>query len=294
VKQKKEKKKGKKGTGNSAVTKLLKGIKKKKEKEKDKKGKKRETDNSEVTKLLEEIKKEKKKARITYSVGISLIVVALFSFLIFSPLKVPVFSQIGDRILGREVIEEEREEEEVVKEEEPEEEPEEEEEVVEEEVEEETPPPASTSQTTAPPPASTSQTTAPPPEENNFVALQGCYDECHETYENKIYVTNCQPHFDSIIQECDNLYNSALDELFSLWLGYGEQCAMDYLAQYPPNTEGYSICMSNNEKVYDSLVAEQDASRENCHGLAYTRWDECVALAQDWYGTCIQICDAEN
>jgi hypothetical protein len=95
---------------------------------KQKKKKKKQTDKSAFSHLLEEVEKDKKKARIFYSVVISLMVIALLTFLIFSPLQVPVFSQIGDRILGREDVgkegieEEKIEEEEVLQEEEPEEE----------------------------------------------------------------------------------------------------------------------------------------------------------------------------
>jgi hypothetical protein len=69
--------------------------------------------------LLKQVEKERKRAKVVYSVGVGILVLSLFMFLLFSPFKIPVFSQLGDRILGREVVEvkeDEVEEEEVVKE----------------------------------------------------------------------------------------------------------------------------------------------------------------------------------
>lgn len=51
--------------------------------------------------LLKEVEKEKKRARIAYITGGSLLVLALIAFLMFGPFRVPVLSQMGDKILNR-------------------------------------------------------------------------------------------------------------------------------------------------------------------------------------------------
>jgi len=103
---------------------------------KTKKPKKEENNSSAFSHLIEQVEKEKKRAKIMYSVGIVVLSLSLFSFLLFSPFEVPAFSQLGDKILGREEVqEEEPEKEEVVEEPEEEEEPEEIEEPKEEEEE---------------------------------------------------------------------------------------------------------------------------------------------------------------
>jgi cytoskeletal protein RodZ len=89
--------------------------------------------------LMEEVEKSRKKAKIFYISGLVLVVLAVFSFLLFGPVTVPVFSELGDKILNKtEVVEEQELEEDTPevaeKEEEPEEEVEEPEKVVEKEV----------------------------------------------------------------------------------------------------------------------------------------------------------------
>lgn len=89
--------------------------------------------------LMEEVEKSRKKAKIFYISGLVLVVLAVFSFLLFGPVTVPVFSELGDKILNKtEVVEEQELEEDTPEvaeeEEEPEEEVEEPEKVIEKEV----------------------------------------------------------------------------------------------------------------------------------------------------------------
>ena len=72
-----------------------------------KKPKKEENNSSALSHLIEQVEKEKKKARIMYSVGIVVLVLSLFSFLLFSPFEIPAFSQLGEKILRREEVREE-------------------------------------------------------------------------------------------------------------------------------------------------------------------------------------------
>lgn len=114
---------------------------------------KKKEETSAFADLLKQVEKEKKRAKVVYSVGIVILVLSLLMFLLFSPFKIPVFSQLGDRILGREeIVEEEVEEEEEI---------EEMEEVEEEEVEEEvvTAPKPKTTTTPTPTPAPAPQVT---------------------------------------------------------------------------------------------------------------------------------------
>jgi hypothetical protein len=83
--------------------------------------------------LMGEFEKSKRRAKIYYISASVLVVLAVFSFLLFGPITVPVFSQLGDNILNREEVQLE----EVEYVEEVEEEPDEE--IVEEDVEEEEP-----------------------------------------------------------------------------------------------------------------------------------------------------------
>lgn len=66
---------------------------------------KKKEEKSAFSDLIKQMEKEKKKARIVYFVGITVLVLSLIMFLLFSPFKIPVFSQLGDRILGREEVE---------------------------------------------------------------------------------------------------------------------------------------------------------------------------------------------
>jgi hypothetical protein len=103
-------------------------------KEKPKKSKK---ETSAFASLMEDYEKSKKRAKIFYISGGILVFLSVFSFLLFGPLTVPVFSELGESILNKEeqtveIKEEEQPELEDVTEEEKKEEGEEEE--VEEEV----------------------------------------------------------------------------------------------------------------------------------------------------------------
>jgi hypothetical protein len=59
--------------------------------------------------ILEQVEKERKRAKIIYYIGISVLVLSLLIFMLFSTLRIPVFSQLGDKILGREEEEVEKE-----------------------------------------------------------------------------------------------------------------------------------------------------------------------------------------
>jgi hypothetical protein len=62
----------------------------------------KEDKTSAFAEIIKQVEREKKKAKIIYSIGLSILVVGLFIFLLFSPFKIPVFSQLGDQILGKE------------------------------------------------------------------------------------------------------------------------------------------------------------------------------------------------
>lgn len=77
---------------------------------KNKQNKKGKEESLAFASLMEEIEKSRKKAKIFYISGLVLVVLAVFSFLLFGPVTVPVFSELGDKILNNtEIVEVEEE-----------------------------------------------------------------------------------------------------------------------------------------------------------------------------------------
>lgn len=54
--------------------------------------------------IIAEVEKEKKKTRVLYFVAIVVLSMSLITFLLFSSLRIPIFSQLGDKILGRDQL----------------------------------------------------------------------------------------------------------------------------------------------------------------------------------------------
>lgn len=183
----------------------------------------KEVNNSSDTPQTTELNAyEKRKARIAYVVAIVVLILSLFSFLLFSPFKVPIFSQLGEKILGIQEVSEQDEIEETSEKEEEEEEleeiPKEEEEVVSTSTPtpapETSPKPTSTSASTptpaptlAPTPTPTpAPTPAPTPEPPKCTGEQETdyeYKYCYNMYYRGYYVFSAEYYY-SLMEDCPN------------------------------------------------------------------------------------------
>jgi hypothetical protein len=83
---------------------------------KNKQNKKSKEESLAFASLIEEVEKSRKRAKIFYISGLVLVILSVFSFLLFGPLTVPIFSELGENILGRSEVARVEEEDVVVEE----------------------------------------------------------------------------------------------------------------------------------------------------------------------------------
>ena len=68
----------------------------------------REEENPVFAELMKKVENEKKKTKIVYLVATGILLSSIFAFLLFGPFRVPIFSQLGDKILSREEVTEKK------------------------------------------------------------------------------------------------------------------------------------------------------------------------------------------
>lgn len=266
---------------------------------KTKKPKKEENNPSAFSHLIEQVEKEKKKARIMYSVGIVVLALSLFSFLLFSPFEVPAFSQLGDRILGREEIQEEEQEKEVVKEEveeeTPEETPEETEETGEETGEETqtpTPTPAPVTTSTPTPVVEVPEDSAPATTSIDETLLNNCKTTCENNFTNSMDY-QCQPAYDASMNTCAGEYILLTEVLEDDYLEEESRCFRIYLLANPPSQEGYDNCVDICDITYYQLLAIYDDNLSQCESEALSSWTSCKETAVEELSLCYTECEGK-
>jgi len=247
---------------------------------KTKKPKKEVNDSSAFSQLVEQVEKERKRARIIYFSGIVVLTLSLFSFLLFSPIRVPAFSDLGDRILGREEVKEEEtqvEETEEEVEEKPEETP--------EETSEETPPPTTVPSTYKAP------TTTPSTYTTDSGLYDNCVNECEGVYNSSIGTCNsnygiengsCEPKYTNDFWACGGLAVSLINQCVSTYMPDG------FLS--PSYQDDYYECLDDAEETGDNCREEALSSLSKCYDSAKSSADSCYALAGENRSLCYTKC----
>jgi len=242
--------------------------------------------------LQKEIEKERKKTKTMSYIGASLLfTVAILGYLTFGPFQIPVLSHIGDSLLGREgqileepvVVEDVSEDTKII-----------EEEVAGESIinEQKEPIVEEKKPTTTVVKKTTVKSSPPPPVIDKSASIAACKVDCDNVASNEM-LNNCQAHYNAIIDECDDLYQSYISQLNSLLLNCRSQCYYDYMYEVPPLINEYNGCVWACEQTYDDMVAEKNVQRDNCYSIGTTRKAECASLVEQKKINCYGICDSK-
>jgi hypothetical protein len=221
--------------------------------------------------LMEEVEKSRKKAKVFYISGLVLVVLAVFSFLLFGPVTVPVFSELGDKILDNtEFVEEDQELEEdtpefTEKEEEPKEE----------------------TKTTIK--TYTNTPTPTTPTVDTGAQYDTCIQDCDNTYNSAITSTNSK--YTSAQEICDNQYDTDVayckttrdDEIAYCGAGYFEEGFL--------SAEGFDECMDKQKEKYDKCMSTAyDSTYMSCYNTANSNHDRNTDLALSDKTLCYSKC----